>query len=647
MITDMAAMPIAPESHYCILDAIAQPSDVRNLEVEQLPALAAAVRAELLQIVAANGGHLASNMGVVELTVALLHVFVPEQDCIVWDTGHQAYAYKLLTGRRQLLKSLRQDNGCCGFPNRGESVFDHFGAGHAGTAISAALGMAAARDQRRESNRIIAVVGDGALGCGSSLEGLNNIIETTDDFLLILNDNKMSIAPNVGALARYLNRLISGQSYNRFKQRLRSWVRQIPAIGPWLQHCVHKLQEATKHIIVPGGFFAELGLRYLGPIDGHNLDELVQTLQAIKHLRGPMVLHVLTEKGHGYSQAQAAPEIYHGTSSFDLSSGKPLPSPAAEAATPPSFTDGLGTSLCQLMAENPQIVAITAGMCMGTGLNDVRRMFPERVYDVGICEEHAVVFAAGMATRGLLPVVIIYASFMQRAMDYVFHDVCLQNLPVIFCLDRAGVVDDGPTHHGIHDYGFWRTIPNISVLQPSDADELGQMLHLLVDRRAPAVLRYPKAAAAPLRVTKPRTPLQWGKAEVLRSGDDLAIWAVGREADTALAVAAALAASTQLEATVVNARFCLPLDAPLLCRHAERMPIVTLENHVVRGGFAEQVAATVAGIAGVQLRHCGWPCEVLPWGSESGIRRRYGMSAEQLAVEIAEFCRKKVTEQVS
>ena len=620
-----------------ILDTIHSPADLRLLPESELPKLAAEIRAEIIDVVARTGGHLGPNLGTVELTIALLRVFDPPADTIVLDTGHQSYVYKLLTGRREQFQSLRQADGCCGFQNRQESRYDAFGAGHAGTAISAALGFAAARDQAGEDRRVIAVVGDGALGCGVSLEGINNIIETTKDFILVLNDNKMSIGRNVGAMSRYLNRVISAESYNRFKDSVARTVTSIPYVGPSARKAIRRIEEMTKGALVNGTLFEELGLRYIGPVDGHDLPELIRTFTNLRRLRQPILLHVMTRKGKGYAPAKAAPETFHGVGPFDPETGTVL---GTDKPGPVSFSASLGTALCEEIAQNRQILAITAGMCSGTGLKPLRDKFPEHLRDVGIAEEHAVVFAAGLAAAGYRPVVAIYASFMQRAMDCVFHDVCLQNLPVVFCLDRAGYVEDGPTHSGIHDLGFWRTLPNLAVLQPSDDTEMRGMLALLLRRNAPGMLRYPRGSATDLPVPT-RAPLEWGKAEILREGVDVAIWAVGRETLIALDVAEQLA-TRGIQATVVNARFLQPFDEHRFLRHAATMPVVTLENHVLRGGLADTAADLLLRIPQQHrgILRCGWPTDtVLPWGPEAEIRRRFRLDVTSLTDDIAKFVR--------
>lgn len=627
-------------SEFPLLSRIGGPKAVRQMDEGQLPALAAELRQRILQVVSRRGGHLASNLGSVELTVALLHCFDLAEDAVVWDTGHQAYSYKLLTGRNELFEQLRAEGGCSGFLHRQESVYDHFGAGHAGTAISAALGFAAVRDHREGRGRVIAVVGDGALGSGVALEGLNSIIETTDDFILILNDNRMSIAPNVGAISQYLNRTISGLKYRKLRRLTSEVVDAIPVVGQGLRRWFRRVMMAAKGLLTPGAVFEELGLTYFGPLDGHDLQELTRTFSAVRSLRKPLVLHVLTEKGRGYPHAEKAPELYHGMGEFDLESGQALVPPEPAPEPPPrTFSAHLGDALERIMAKDHSVVAITAGMCHGTGLAAVRKRFPERLYDVGIAEEHAVVFAAGMAAAGMKPVVAIYATFMHRAFDYVYHDVLLQNLPVVFCLDRAGVVDDGPTHHGILDLSWWRGLPELSVLQPADAPMLETMLGERLAAGAPAVIRYPKSLATPLEFEGGVPSYRPGRAAVLRKGDNVALWALGREVNTAFQVADMLAGQG-VEATVVDVRSVVPLDEQCLLEHARQMPIVTIEDHVCEAGLGAMVAEALAGEGGVRLLQRGWPREPVACGTCAGLRRTHRLDTESLAEDIAAFVRR-------
>lgn len=607
-----------------MLESIHSPQDLRRLPVDALPALAAEIRQELLAVVSRHGGHLASNLGVVELVLALHYVFDFSDDALVFDTGHQCYVHKLLTGRRESFQRLRQADGCCGFPLRSESRYDCFGTGHSGTGISAALGLAAARDSMHGHRKVVTLLGDGALGCGSSFEGLNNISVTTKDFILVLNDNKMSISPNVGAFSRCLSRVISTKSYNSFKAHCRSALLRVPFAGRRLKGWISHLEGATKYLLLPSAIFEELGLRYIGPLDGHDLPELIQTLQRIKHLRQPLLLHVLTTKGKGYPAAEQNPSCYHSTPAFDPAHAQP-----AQKNVGLSFSAAFGQALTALREDNPQLLAITAGMPEGTGLLDFSRRYPESFFDVGIAEGHGAAFAAGLAAGGQRPVFAVYASFSQRAMDYVFHDICLQKLPVLLCLDRAGVVLDGPTHHGIQDMAFWRTLPNLAVMQPCDAEELQAMLALALTRPHTVIMRYPAGSASALPVS--HADYTWGRAEVLCRGGRLALWAVGREVQTALA-AADLLAKQGMPITVVNARFVMPFDETLLRQQLDDgMRVVTLEDHNVASGFGSIVKEFFAGHAGGEIVKLGWPNEVLGWGSPAVLRERHGLTGAAIA----------------
>jgi len=612
-----------------ILSKVDSPEDVGKLSPEDKKRLAEEVRALIIDVVSKNGGHLAPSLGAVDLAIALHSVFESPKDKIVWDVGHQAYAHKILTGREEFFKTLRQDDGCSGFLSRSESEHDAFGAGHAGTAVSAALGMAAARDARKGTEKIVAVVGDGSLNCGVSLEGLNNAASVTDDLIIVLNDNKMSISPNVGGMARYLNRLISARPYNRFKAAVRSFVRSIPGVGDALTRKISRLEEAVKSVLVPGVIFEELGMRYIGPVDGHDIEEMERVFDAAREFdQRPVLIHVVTEKGRGYTLAEKAPEKYHGLSKFDPDTGEPV-----SKGNGKTFSEVFGETMEELAVEREDVVAVTAAMRSGTGLKTFSEKFPDRFHDVGIAEEHAVLFAAGMAAEGLRPVVAVYASFIQRALDYVMHDVCLQNLPVVFCLDRAGIVDDGPTHHGIHDLAFLKNLPNISIIAPRDATALRQALRAALDKNAPVVLRYPRGAAVDIP-SKGRRKTAWGSAEVLRKGADVAIWAMGRECATALEVAGILEGDG-VSAMVVDARFIKPFDAELLSGHAAGMPVATIEDCQVEGGLGA-VAASVLATTGKRkdLIRFGWDDGIIPHGTVAGIREKTGMTPEAIAEKL-------------
>ncbi|MBQ7176607.1 MAG: 1-deoxy-D-xylulose-5-phosphate synthase, partial [Victivallales bacterium] len=513
-----------------ILENINQGLPLAKLSKGELKQLAGELRQELLATVSRHGGHLASNLGVLELVLALHYVFDLSKDRLFFDTGHQCYIHKILSGRLKAFQQLRETDGCCGFPLRSESEYDAFGVGHSGTAISAALGYAFARDRRKSSENVIALVGDGALGSGASLEGLNNIAVTTRRFLLILNDNKMSIAPNVGAISRFLNRIISGRHYDYTKQLLNSIIRSIPLFGKGLQRIANKMENVLKAFFNRRNMFSDMGLKYIGPVDGHNLDELVVILERIKHLKFPVFLHVLTKKGYGYPQAEEAPSIFHGVQPFNLKDGTPL-----KKTTSITFSEAFGNAILKERKNDDSVVAITAGMPDGTGLKPFSKEYPKSFVDVGIAEECGTSFAAGLASAGFKPVFALYASFSQRAFDFFFTDAWLQRLPVVLCLDRAGIVADGPTHHGIMDIAFWRTMPGTIVMQPSDEEEVAAMLHFALSSGVPTIMRYPSGSASALRDKHDK--LVFAKAETIAEGSSkLAIWAVGRELETAMEV---------------------------------------------------------------------------------------------------------------
>jgi len=610
-----------------ILRSIDSPNDLKKLTSAEKRQLACEIREELISVISSNGGHLASNMGIVELTIALHSAFNLPEDKLIWDVGHQGYVHKLLTGRQELFKTLRQDDGCLGFLSRDESEYDAFGAGHAGTAISAALGLAAARDAEDGKEKILAIVGDGSLNCGIALEGLNNAAEVTKDMIIILNDNKMSIAPNVGSMARYLNRIISARGYNSFKAVVRKMVRAIPLVGDEITRKIAKLEEAAKSMFVPGVIFEELGMRYIGPVNGHDIEEMIRTFDVIKDFRQPVVVHVLTEKGRGYEHAEAAPEKFHGLSSFDPDTGK-----SNSKSDIPTFSAGFGDAVCALAEKYKDVVALTAAMRSGTGLMEFSEKYSDRFFDVGIAEEHAVVFAAGLAVGGKKPIVAVYASFIQRALDYVMHDVCLQNLPVIFCTDRAGIVDDGPTHHGIHDLAFLKNLPNLAILSPKDECELRNMLFAAYKYSAPVVIRYPRGFGSGNKFKE--TDIPWGKAEILKEGKDVALWAVGKEVTTAMQ-AAGILRKMKIDAVVVNTRFIKPFDSELLFEHAERMSIVTIEDCQIEGGIGSIIDSLLINKKHKEILHFGWGDKIIPHGTICEIRKKFELTPESIAEKIA------------
>jgi len=606
------------------LDTINSPADLKNAKIEDLPALAEEIRALIINTVSATGGHLSANLGTVELTIALLRVFDPPQDKLIWDVSHQTYAYKILTGRREAFPTLRQTDGISGFLSRSESEYDAFGAGHAGTALSAALGMAAARDRQDGNEHVVAVVGDGALGCGTSFEALNNLSSTTKRLIVILNDNEMSISANVGAISRYLGQLLAHPRYNRWKSSVERFARHKLKMS-WLSKIYLRSEEAVKSMFLRSVLFEEFGLRYIGPIDGHNIPTLISSLEIARNSDEPILVHVATQKGKGYTFAEAEPEIWHGTGAFECKTGVPLKTGSAL-----KYSDVFGQTVERLAAQNDKIVAITAAMAVGTGLVNFSRRFPNRFFDVGIAEEHAVVFAAGLATRSFIPMVAIYSTFSQRVVDFVIHDVCLQQLPVIFCLDRAGIVgDDGPTHHGVFDIALFRSVPNLVMLQPKDESELADMISSAVAWKKPVMIRYPRGCGPGKSMPPKFTEIPFGKAEVLTEGDAVQIWALGDMLPLAQRAAQKLRQSG-LNAGVVNPRFIIPLDRDLLARQAEKAQcIVTIENGVVNGGFGSIVEEALMDkdYKGKILRF-GWPDKFVPHGAFEKLSERCGLTDE-------------------
>ncbi len=611
------------------LKNIDSPDDLKDLSVEELSRLGEEIRQEIIQVVSKTGGHLASSLGVVELTLALYHVFDLPRDKVVWDVGHQAYAHKLLTGRRKTFHTLRQYKGISGFPKMAESSYDFFGAGHASTSLSAALGMAVARDERGGNEKIIACIGDGALTGGLALEALNQGGLCARNILMVLNANEMAISPSTGALARYLSRIISAPAYNRVKHDIELILEKIPSIGSRMLEAAHRVEEALKSLITPGAIFEEFGYRYFGPVDGHDLESLVRILTNIKHIKDPVVLHVVTKKGKGYQPAEKNPEQFHGTGAFNIKTGKPR---GREKRL--SYSAVFGEALLQLAAKDHKIVAITAAMASGTGLVSFARRYPARFFDVGIAEGHALAFAAGMASQGLKPVVAIYSTFLQRGYDQIVHDICLQNLPVVLAIDRAGLVgEDGPTHHGVFDISFLRHIPNLLLMHPKNGEELSGMLAAALTHPGPAAVRYPRGTTELTRVKSGFSPLPIGKAEPVREGRDGVFWAVGEMVGTAEAACELLSADG-MDFGVVNARFIKPLDKPLLLAAArEGKKIVIIEEHVLAGGLGSAVweALEEEGLEETPVFRIGIPDKFIQHGSISQLREICGLTPEQVA----------------
>jgi len=620
---------------YPLLDSIESPADLKRLSRDQLPQLAAEIRRRLLEVVAANGGHLASNLGSTELAIALHYLFDSPHDQIIWDVGHQAYPHKLLTGRHRAFPTIRQYQGLSGFCRREESPHDIFNAGHAGTSISAALGIAEARDQQHQDFHVLAVIGDGALTAGMAWEALNNAGALRKNLVVILNDNEMSISPNVGAISLYLNKIITGQIYNTMRQEIERLLQHLPGVGKMMIKVAGRLEEAVKGIFVPGRIFEDLGFRYIGPIDGHSLPALLDTLSNVKQLPGPLVVHVVTKKGMGYQIAEADAVTYHGPSPFDLATGVFKPS-----SGPPRYTNIFAQTLIKLAQADPRIVAITAAMASGTGLDAFAKVLPERYFDVGIAEQHAVTFAAGMATQGMRPVCAIYSTFLQRAYDQVIHDVCLMRLPVTFILDRAGLVgEDGATHHGIFDLTYLRPLPGMVIMAPKDENELQHMVKTALDYEGPAAVRIPRGAAEGVLLDETIQAIPLGQGEVLREGDDLTVVALGAMVAPALRAAEAVRAEG-IDVAVVNARFVKPIDDELILHYARRTgALLTVEDHVAHGGFGSAVLEVLAdhGMTGVTVLRHALPDAIIEHGAQKLLRRDFGLDEAGIADKIRQL----------
>jgi 1-deoxy-D-xylulose-5-phosphate synthase len=624
------------------LDAIEYPKDVRKLTLNELPQLATEIREEVISVVSEVGGHLASTLGAVELTLALHYVFKTPEDRIVWDTGHQAYAHKLICGRRKRLATIRQLGGVSGFLSREESEYDVFGAGHAGTSISAALGMVEAKTLEGSWRKVVAVISDGGLSAGLTFEGLNQAGHLDKDLIVILNDNEHFIDPRVGAVSSFLSKQFTTDLGVRLQKNLSTLLHSLPS-GENLKYVARKFRDSFLGLVTPGFLFESLGFQYVGPIDGHNIAEMVTTLDNVKKIDGPTLIHVLTKKGKGYAPAERDPVKYHSVTAFHVLTGKPK----KEKSATPSYTDVFAHALIRLAKENPKVVGITAAMGSGTGIDKLSREIPDRSYDVGIAEQHAVTFAAGMATEGLIPVVAIYSTFLQRGYDEILHDVCLQNLHVVFALDRGGLVGaDGPTHHGVFDFAYMRAIPNIVIMAPKDENELQHMLKTAIDHDGPISLRYPRGEGWGVEMDRELRRLEIGKAELLRPGKDVAILGIGHTVLPALGAAEDLA-PLGIDAAVVNARFVKPLDKDLLRDVLTGVPnIITVEDHVIAGGFGGAILEFLAeeGISDVRVRRLGVPDRFIPHGTQDELRKLCGFDREaiiQTTLQVVRFERKR------
>jgi len=621
-----------------ILETINKPQDLKKLSMEQLKLLAIEIRQLLIGSVAKTGGHLAPSLGVVELTLAIHKTFNSPVDKIVWDVGHQAYVHKILTGRRDIFHTLRQFGGISGFPKPSESEHDSFGTGHSSTSISAVLGMALARDIVGGKNHVLAVIGDGSLTGGQAYEALNHAGHTGTNMVVILNDNEMSIAKNVGAISEYLSKVRTEPSYKKVKKDIDFLLRRIPAIGEHVARTVERLKDSVRYLLVPGVLFEELGFNYIGPIDGHNLEMLTEVLEKTKEMQGPILIHVLTCKGKGYQPAEANPSKFHSVGPYCVESGEVI-----KKGNTPTYTGVFGDTLVELATQDPRIVALTAAMPEGTGLKKFGAQFPTRFFDVGIAEQNAVTVASGMAISGMKPVVALYSTFAQRAYDQILHDACLQKLPVIFALDRAGIVgEDGPTHHGLFDYSYLRHIPNLVIMAPKDENELRHMLYTGMQMNSPVVIRYPRGSGLGVPTNEPFRQLKIGVAEQIKSGNDVVFFATGSMVEPCKK-AAELLAFQGIQAGIVNARFIKPLDEEMLGRLAREVGlIVTVEDNMLAGGFGSAVLEYLNNQHQDETRvlRLGFPDKFIEHGSSSQLMKKYGLTAEGIATEVSSFVKR-------
>ncbi|MDY7001435.1 MAG: 1-deoxy-D-xylulose-5-phosphate synthase [Thermodesulfobacteriota bacterium] len=627
------------ENSLSILPRIQAPRHVHGLTLPELETLAGEIRQVIIDTVSRTGGHLAPSLGVVELTLALLKVFDPEADKIIWDVGHQAYGYKLLTSRYARFHTLRTLGGVSGFPKRGESPYDHFGVGHSSTSISAGLGMAVARDLSGADHKVVAVIGDGSMTAGLSFEGLNQAGHLGRDLIVVLNDNEMSISRNVGAMSSFLSRSLSKRWVVRFKKEMEAWLKQVPRIGKDLANYARKSEESLKSFFTPGNLFEAFQFNYLGPFDGHNLNSLINIFEQVKGLQGPVLVHVMTIKGKGYAPAESNPTYFHGVGSFEPETGQ------AKKLSPnklPSYTEVFGDTLCSLAEKDDKIFAITAAMPEGTGLAKFAEKFPNRFVDVGICEQHAVTFAAGLATQGFKPVVAIYSTFMQRSFDQVVHDVCLQNLDVTFCLDRGGLVgEDGPTHHGAFDLSYMRQIPNMALMAPKDEAELQSMLLTAVTHPGPVAVRYPRGVGVGSDLPDEPEPVPLGRGEMLHQGKDAAIIVVGSRVHPSLEAAKEIEAEKDLSVAVFNARFIKPLPEEQLLEIARDFDALLLvEENALAGGFGSAVLEFLSdsgALSGKRIKRLGLPDSFVEHGKQKELRAQIGIDQSGIKSALLEL----------
>jgi len=627
-----------------ISDAVNSPEDLKRLTIDELTCLAEEIRYQILDTVSRTGGHLASSLGAVELTLALHYVFNTPIDKLVWDVGHQTYAHKIVTGRKDLFQTLRQQGGLSGFPKRKESIFDVFDVGHSGTSISAAAGFAEARCLKKEAFKVLAVIGDGSMTSGMAYEGLNWAGDRHKNLIIILNDNEMSISPNVGALSSYLNRIMTGQPIMKLRGEIKNFLKTIPSIGHQMIKFTRHAEESLKSFLVPGALFEELGFTYVGPLEGHRLGPLIKNLSNVREMEGPILVHVITQKGKGYSFAEQEPHKFHSVSAFDLETGIPF----AHGDAIPTYTQVFGDTLVQMAQENERLVAITAAMCEGTGLDRFSRLFPHRFFDVGIAEQHGVTFATAMAAEGIIPVVAIYSTFLQRAYDQLLHDACLHDSHVIFALDRGGVVgEDGATHQGLFDYTYLRSMPNMIAMAPRDENELRRMLITALDAHHPVAIRYPRGKGMGVALDDSFCAIPLGEGEILCDGHDLVIIAIGSTVYPALNAARELK-EMGISAKVIDARFIKPLDAELICQAVRVCPrLITVEENILMGGFGSAVLEMLQenNIWDVRICRLGIPDQFIDHGTQYELRRLYGIDKEGIIEAARKITRKHFEEE--
>lgn len=624
-----------------MLEKIQKPNDIKKLPADQLPALAEEIREFIIESLSKTGGHLASNLGVVELTIAMHRVFDLPKDKLIWDVGHQSYTHKILTGRKDGFETLRREGGISGFPKRSESDCDVFDTGHSSTSISAGVGYVRARELKKENYSVVSIIGDGALTGGMAYEALNNAASLKSNFIIVLNDNEMSITENVGGMSSYLSGLRTASAYTDFKMDVTKALNRIPGIGPGMVDAMRKTKSSIKQIIIPGMLFEDMGLTYLGPVDGHNIPQLIKTFQEAKRFEGPILVHVLTQKGRGYEPAMRHPARFHGAGPFDVKTGLPV------GKSNPTYTDVFSTVMRKMGDRRKDVAAVTAAMMTGVGLKRFSNMFPDRCFDVGIAEEHAVTFAAALSLGGITPVVAIYSSFLQRAYDQIMHDVCMQNLHVVFAIDRAGLVGyDGETHHGIFDLSYLGSMPNMTILAPKNLWELSDMIKFAVDYDGPIAVRYPRGEAY-TGLKEFRAPICLGKSEVIHEGSRVALLAVGSMVKMAEEVQKQLKERMDMDAALVNARFVKPIDEELLRNFADTYElVVTLEENVKDGGFGERVLAFAEeedlpfGMEIIAL-----PDRFIPHGSVLYQMKQVGFTPEDICGRIEEYYRKQGQEE--